>query len=148
MHLIARLVITSLVTAASALSATAFAADAIPAAPDLIGYCPVAYVAVGKPVKGDLHFVSTVAGHTYWFVNADAKKAFDTDPSKYRVACDGYCAFAAAKGFVFPGDPQFFSVRAGTIYFFVNAETKQAFDQDATMAAIAEKAWPALAPKK
>jgi hypothetical protein len=38
-------------------------------------------------------------------------------------------------------------VRNDTIYFFVNAETKRAFDEDKSMAEAAEKAWPALAPK-
>lgn len=126
----------------------ALSAADTPPAPELVGYCPVAYVALGKAVKGDMRFTSAVDGRTYWFVNADAKKAFDATPGKFTVACDGHCAFAAAKGFVFPGDPQLFSVRDGSIYFFVNADTKQAFDADPAMAAVAVKAWPALAPKR
>lgn len=46
-------------------------------APAIGGYCPVAHVAVGKAIKGDLKFASTFEGHKYLFVNADAKQMFD-----------------------------------------------------------------------
>ena len=123
---------------------SSLAADDKPQSPELIGYCPVAYVK-GKILKGSPEFASTVDGKTYWFVSADAKKLFDNNPDGYAVACDGYCAYAAAKGKVFPGDPQIFSVKDNTIYFFINQDTKKAFDNDADMANQANANWPKLA---
>lgn len=137
----------ALLFAVLALSAGLTAADA-PKAPDLLGYCPVAYVKMAKPIKGQMDLASTVGGHTYWFANADAKAIFDADPSKFSVACDGYCAFASAKGMVFPGDPQIFSVKNNRIYFFINEDTKKAFDADAAMAGQAEGNWAKIAPKR
>lgn len=38
----------------------------------LEGYCPVAYFAVNKPVRGTPEFASTYNGVTYYLVSADA----------------------------------------------------------------------------
>ena len=131
---------------AAALMASTYVSNLIAGeAPEIIGYCPVAYVALGEVVKGSPDFTSVIDGKTYWLVNADAKKAFDDNPEKFAVGIDGYCAYAAAKGAVFPGDLQIFSVKNGKIYFFINETTKAAFDKDANMAAQAEANWPELA---
>ena len=131
-------------TATTLLFATAQLHTQAMEAPEIIGYCPVAYVALGEVVKGSPDFTSVVDGKTYWLVNADAKKAFDDNPNNFAVGIDGYCAYAAAKGIIFPGDPQIFSVKNGKIYFFINQETKSAFDADENMASQAEANWPEL----
>ena len=46
----------------------------------LEGYCPVAYFAVDKAVRGKPEFASSHNDVTYHFVSADAKTAFDADP--------------------------------------------------------------------
>ena len=97
-------------------------------APALQGYCPVAYVAMGKAVKGDPKISSTYEGHRYLFANADAKKMFDADPSKYQVAYDGWCATAVSMGKKVKSVPALFSVHGGKTYLFSNAEAKKAFD--------------------
>ena len=43
-------------------------------APALGGYCPVAYVAMNKAVKGDPRYSVVREGHRYLFSNADARK--------------------------------------------------------------------------
>ena len=50
---------------------------------------PVAYIQVNKAVKGDAKYSVTRAGHTYLFVNADAKKLYVANPAKFMVGFHG-----------------------------------------------------------
>lgn len=112
-------------------------------APAIGGYCPVAYVAAGKALKGDAKFSSKHAGRTYWFVSADAKKLFDAAPAKYTIAYDGYCATAVAEGMKVTSDPTQFTVKDGVSYLFYNADAKQLFDADiAKWKSEADTNWP------
>ncbi len=83
------------------------------------GYCPVAYFAVNKPVKGKPQFASTYNGVTYHFVNADAKKVFDKNPEKYLPAYGGWCATGMAVGDKFPIDPTSFKIVNGRLMLFL-----------------------------
>ena len=117
-------------------------------APALQGYCPVAYSAMGKAVKGDPKVSTVYQGHRYLFTNADAKKMFEADPTKYQVAYDGWCATAISMGKKLKSDPKLFTVHAGKTYLFSNAEAKKAFD--AMPEGVVQKAdeqWALLAGK-
>ncbi len=94
----------------------------------LQGYCPVAYVVMGKAVKGDPKVSSVNEGHRYLFVNADAKKMFDAEPTKYQVAYEGWCATAVSMGKKLKSDPKLFTLHDGRTYLFSNAEAKKTFD--------------------
>ncbi len=83
------------------------------------GYCPVAYFAVNKPVKGKPQHASVHNDVTYYFVNADAKKAFDADPEKYLPAYGGWCAFGMAVEDKFPIDPESFKIVDGKLLLFL-----------------------------
>jgi len=96
-------------------------------------YCPVAYTAMNKAVKGDVKFSSTYKGKTYYFAMADAKKMFDADPVKYLPKYDGYCATALAMGKKIESDPEIFSVYKGDTYLFSNKMAKEGFDKDPEM---------------
>lgn len=85
----------------------------------LEGYCPVAYFAVNKPVKGSKEFASTHKGVTYYFVNADAKAEFDKAPTKYVPAYGGWCALGMAVGDKFPVDPRNFKIVDGKLNLFL-----------------------------
>jgi len=117
-------------------------------APALHGYCPVAYVEMGKAVKGDPKLASVNHGRRYLFANADAKKMFDAAPSKYQVAYDGWCATAVSMGQKIESDPTLFTVHGGKTYLFSNAEAKKAFD-DMPEGVIkkADEQWASLAKK-
>lgn len=93
-------------------------------------YCPVAYVAMDKAVKGSPKYVSTYHGKKYYLLNADAKKMFDAEPSKYLPKYDGLCATAVAMGQKMESDPGLFSVYEGATYLFSNKEAKEMFDKD------------------
>ena len=85
----------------------------------LEGYCPVAYFAVNKPIRGKSTFSSQYGGATYYFVNADAKAAFDDNPEKYVPAYGGWCATGMAMGDKFPVDPTSFKIVDGELLLFL-----------------------------
>ncbi len=62
------------------------------------------------------------------FANADAKKMFEADPSKYSVAYDSYCATAMSMGKKLESDPTLFTVEKGVTYLFSSADAKKMFD--------------------
>jgi YHS domain-containing protein len=85
----------------------------------LEGYCPVAYFAVNKPVRGKSEHASTYNGVTYHFVSADAKRTFDAEPRKYIPAFGGWCAFGMAIQDKFPVDPRSFKIVDGQLMLFL-----------------------------
>ena len=85
----------------------------------LEGYCPVAYFAVNKPVRGKPAHASTYNDVTYYLVSADAKKAFDRNPEKYIPAYGGWCAFGMAVQDKFPVDPTNFKIVDGRLMVFL-----------------------------
>ncbi len=84
------------------------------------GYCPVAYFAVNKPVRGKPEHASTYNRVAYHFVSADAKNAFDENPGKYIPAYGGWCAFGMAVQDKFPVDPEKFRIVNGKLLLFLN----------------------------
>lgn len=94
----------------------------------LEGYCPVAYFAVNKPVKGKAEFASTYNGVTYHFVNAAAKKAFDQSPKQYLPAFGGWCATGMAVGDKFPIDPRNFMIVNGRLMLFLKNKNIDALE--------------------
>lgn len=98
----------------------------------LEGYCPVAYFAVNKAVRGKPEFASTHDGVTYHFVSADAKKAFDAEPEQYLPAFGGWCAFGMAISDKFPVDPTCFKIVDGRLMLFLrnaNVDALQLWNQ-------------------
>jgi YHS domain-containing protein len=95
------------------------------------GYCPVAYVAMDKAVKGKPEHASAYQGRTYRFLNADAKSMFDQAPDKYLPAYGGYCATAVAQGEKLVSDPTIFKVVNGRTYLFSSTKALQMFEKDA-----------------
>ena len=85
----------------------------------LEGYCPVAYFAVNKPVRGKPEYASTCHDVTYYFVSANAKKAFDRNPEKYIPAYGGWCAFGMSVSDKFPVDPTNFKIVDGRLMLFL-----------------------------
>ena len=117
------------------------------ATPEFGGYCPVAYVAMNKAVKGDPGISMDFAGKHYAFGNEEAKKMFEADPSKYQVAYDGYCATAVGMGKKLDSDPTIFTVKHGVTYLFSSADAKKMFEADAHKAvAMADKKWAEINP--
>ncbi len=112
----------------------------------LEGYCPVAYFAVNKPVRGKPEFASTYNDVTYYLVSADAKKAFDRYPEKYIPAFGGWCAFGMSVQDKFPVDPTNFKIVSGRLMVFLKNRNVDALDlwkqsNDAQLIAKADAHW-------
>ncbi len=112
----------------------------------LEGYCPVAYFAVNKPVRGKPEFASTYDGVTYYLVSADAKRAFDSSPEKYIPAFGGWCAFGMSVQDKFPVDPTNFKIVNGRLMVFLKNRNVDALDlwkqsNDAQLIAKADAHW-------
>lgn len=85
----------------------------------LEGYCPVAYFAVNKPVRGKKEFAADYNGITYHLVSADARDMFKKNPRKYIPAYGGWCAFGMAVNDKFPVDPTNFKIVDGKLFLFL-----------------------------
>lgn len=114
----------------------------------LSGYSAVSYVDLNLAQRGDKNFMSEYNGVKYFFVDADQKKAFDSNPQKYLPQYGGYCATGVAVGAKFRTDPNKFLVRDGKLYLFLNSievDAKQLWLADEkNMASKARKNWPNL----
>ena len=109
----------------------------------LDGYCPVAYAAMGKAVKGKAKFAVEHDGETYYMANGKAKTMFEQSPDKYAVAYDGWCATGVAHGMQVASDPGVVLVRDGKTYLFSNDEARAMFEKDAAKTVMmADENWP------
>lgn len=109
------------------------------------GYCPVAYVKMGKAVKGDARWSSVRDGQTFLFSAAQAKEMFDKSPDQFNVAYHGYCATGVAMGKKIASNPEIFTVNKGVTYLFSTAEAKAMFDKDPDVSiAKADDHWASL----
>lgn len=94
------------------------------------GYDPVAYFTQGGPVLGDAAFSATHDGATYRFASAEHRAAFVADPARYAPQYGGYCAFGAAKGGKFDGDPSLWRIVDDKLYLNVNPTAQQLWEED------------------
>lgn len=94
----------------------------------LEGYCPVAYFAVNKPLKGDAKYAVDYKDVTYYLVSADAKAAFEKSPEKFIPAYGGWCALGMAVGDKFPVDPTNFKIVNGKLNLFLRNKKVDALE--------------------
>jgi len=97
------------------------------------GYCPVAYQAMHKAVKGKPEYSSDYNGNTYQFVNEKAKEMFVANPAKFLPKYDAWCATAMSMGMKKKSDPTLFTVYKGATYLFSSKMAKEKFDKSPEM---------------
>lgn len=85
----------------------------------LQGYSPVSYLDLGIAQRGVKDFKSEHNKIVYFFTNADQKKKFDKNPSKYLPQYGGYCAFGVYAGAKFRPDPNKFIVKDGKYFLYL-----------------------------
>ncbi len=96
--------------------------------PQLNGYCPVAYFAVGEPVQGRSEYSSTYEGKLYHLVSEEAKQEFDINPEQYVPAYGGLCAFGMSIEKEFETDPTNFKIIDGKLYLFLKNDDTDALE--------------------
>jgi hypothetical protein len=93
------------------------------------GYDVVSFFA-GSPAVGTDHFAVAHDGGTYRFATEANLASFKAQPEKYLPAYGGYCAFGASVGKKFDGDPMFWKIVDGTLYFNLNGDIQATWFKD------------------
>lgn len=108
------------------------------------GYDAVSYfTGDGAPVRGSSAHEVQFGGATYRFASADNAATFAANPAAYAPQYGGHCSWAAARGYLAPGDPTQYAVVDGRLFLNFNAEVKAMWDADrAGFIAAADRNWP------
>lgn len=115
----------------------------------LQGYDPVAYFTDGAPTKGDYKITAEHDAATYRFASEANKATFLANPEAYVPAYGGYCAFGAAMGFKFDGDPQHWKIVDNQLYLNLSQDIQVKWEGD--IPGFVEKAdanWSSIADKE
>ncbi|MEP3198686.1 MAG: YHS domain-containing (seleno)protein [Lentilitoribacter sp.] len=91
----------------------------------LQGYDPVAYFTEGEATPGNWQITSSHNDATYRFANEEHKAAFEADPAAYLPQYGGYCAFGAAMGFKFDGDPHQWKIVDGELFLNISKDIQE-----------------------
>jgi hypothetical protein len=109
------------------------------------GYDAVSYFATSGPVAGDPAITAPFGGATYRFATTANRGAFMKSPEKYAPQYGGFCAYAAAKGSLAPGDPTAWTVEKDKLYINLSPAIKQTWLKDVPgNIAKADANWPSL----
>lgn len=96
----------------------------------LHGFDPVAYFTVGKPVQGEAALAVVHKDATYRFSSKANLDEFANNPDKYAPQYGGYCAYGAAVGAKFDGDPRFWKIVDGKLYLNLSNEIQTEWNKD------------------
>jgi hypothetical protein len=94
------------------------------------GYDVVSYFNGGDPQKGDLGILVDWAGATYRFATVANRDLFVANPEKYLPQYGGYCAYAAAKGSLAPGDPLAWTLYKDKLYINLSPAIREKWSED------------------
>lgn len=111
---------------------------------DLVSY----FQGGGVPTPGKPEFKVVHAGVTYQFASAANRDAFRASPARYLPAYGGYCAWAVAENKIAPGNPLFYKVVNGRLYFNFDRGVQKKWEKD--IPGFIQKAnanWPAVLNK-
>ncbi len=109
------------------------------------GYDPVAYFTARKPVAGTSQYAHKWRDTTWHFANDENRAAFVANPQRYAPRYGGYCAYAAAKNYVYRTDPNAWSIVDGKLYLNASLGVRKTWSGDIPgNIAAADKNWPEL----
>ena len=109
------------------------------------GYDAVAYFADGAPAAGEVTISHHWNGANWLFSSAENRDLFAANPEAYAPQFDGYCAYAAAQGYIAPGDPKVWAIVDDRLYLNVHERAAALWEQDLEgNIASAEENWPRL----
>ena len=99
----------------------------------------------GKPQFGKLEFATQYDGADWHFFNQANMDLFLTNPELFAPQYGGYCAWAVAKGKLAPGNPDYWHVEDGRLFFNYNARVKRRWQKkQAKHIQKADQHWPKL----
>ena len=112
------------------------------------GYDAVAYMTLGKAVKGDEDFSYEWKNATWYFSSAAHLEAFKREPEKFAPQFGGYCAYAVGNNYLYRSDPKYWRIVNGKLYLNANRQAQELWSQD--IPGYIEKGntnWPAVLGK-
>jgi hypothetical protein len=122
--------------------------DAAGRAVMLLGHDPVAYLALGKPLRGLPEHVVDLPQRSYYFANAQHKALFQASPARYEPQYGGFCASGAAFAIKLGSDPTTWQVRDGRLFIFGDVLGQTAWGVDpAWNTGRADALWPQIADR-
>jgi len=109
------------------------------------GADPVGYFTEGRPVEGRARHALRWRGADWYFASRANRERFEADPLRHAPRFGGYCAYAAAKGFLAPTEPEAWTIHGGRLYLNSSMRSRTLW-REAIEANIAraEKNWPHL----
>lgn len=96
----------------------------------LRGFDPVSYFTEDAPVEGEVDITAEHNGAIYRFASAENKEMFEADPAKFAPQYGGYCAFGAAQGYKFDGDPEVYKIVDDKLYLNLSPKVSEIWQQD------------------
>lgn len=109
------------------------------------GYDVVAYFSEGKPVEGSEDHTASHNGAIYRFSSAANRDKFSSSPEAYAPQYGGYCAFGAAMGRKFDGDPAAWKIVDNKLYLNLNKKVQERWLGDVPgFIKGAENNWPLI----
>ena len=94
------------------------------------GYDLVSYQEGRKPLQGNGNHLVRHDGVNYLFASKANADTFSADAEKYLPAYGGYCAYGAAVGKKFIGDPTVWEVVDGRLYLNLDNGVKKIWIED------------------
>ncbi|MGB0497455.1 MAG: YHS domain-containing (seleno)protein [Rubricella sp.] len=109
------------------------------------GYDPVAYHLDNRPVEGSSEITADWMGAIWSFTSEANRDRFIADPGRYAPAYGGYCAWAAAQGYLAPIDPDAFTIHEGRLYLNASLDVRRRWERDIPgHIARADANWPEI----
>jgi YHS domain-containing protein len=111
------------------------------------GYDATSYFS-GAPVEGDAAVTQDWQGVTWRFASAANRDLFVANPEKYAPQYGGFCAYAAAKGSLAPGDPLAWTLHKDKLYINLSPAIRDTWSKDIEgYVAKGDANWPGLMAK-
>lgn len=107
------------------------------------GYDVVALFDQQQPVPGHEEHALMWKGVIWHFSSEQNQARFEANPRAYAPVFGGYCAYAMARGYLAPGDPQLWVIEDGRLYLLNNSTVHAVWQQDRSeLLAQAQGHWP------
>lgn len=109
------------------------------------GHDVVAYFTRGKAVEGSAEHSFEWRGAEWHFASDEHLERFRANPEQYAPAYGGHCAYAVARGSAEPGDPRYWTIHDGRLYFNYDDGVQERWNEDREAhIAAADENWPGL----
>ncbi|MBC6437200.1 MAG: YHS domain protein [Rhodobacteraceae bacterium] len=105
----------------------------------------VAYFTEGRLVAGVAGITAEWMGVTWHFASVANQGVFMTDPDRYAPVFGGYCAFAAARGYIAPTVPEAWTIYEGRLFLNFSLRIRRRWLDEVPEAITAGEAnWPGI----